>query len=119
MSDIDEPVLLLLKAVDMLPEGERVQVLGYLLSRGLAAAPMAPGLVSVGSSLQPPGFLAARSRPGEQQQMVPVRFPVEQHQRLRDWCGEHGFSMAVVVRGLVDQFLDQQGLDQQGSDLPA
>ena len=84
-----------------------MEVLAFLLARGLAA-PVPQALVSLGSSLQGPGFAGARARPGEQQQMVPVRFPVEQHQRLRDWCGTHGFSMAVVVRGLVDQFLDQQ-----------
>jgi len=42
------------------------------------------------------------------QQVVPVRFPEAQHQRLRDWCATHGFSMAVVVRGLVERFLDGQ-----------
>lgn len=102
----EDVVLLLLKAVDGLPETERTQVLALLLARGLAAP--APGsFVSLSSSLQPPGF-SGRPPTGEQQ-MVPVRFPVEQHQRLRAWCGEHGFSMAVVVRGLVESFLDQQG----------
>ncbi len=42
------------------------------------------------------------------QQVVPVRFPEAQHQRLKDWCTTHGFSMAVVVRGLVERFLDDQ-----------
>ncbi len=42
------------------------------------------------------------------QQMVPVRFSAEQHARLRAWCTEHGFSMATVIRGLVDRFLDSQ-----------
>ncbi len=42
------------------------------------------------------------------QQMVPVRFSAEQHARLRTWCGEHGFSMATVIRGLVDRFLESQ-----------
>jgi hypothetical protein len=41
-------------------------------------------------------------------QMVPVRFPEAQHQRLKTWCATHGFSMAVVVRGLVERFLDEQ-----------
>ncbi len=42
------------------------------------------------------------------QQMVPVRFSADQHARLRAWCGEHGFSMATVIRGLVDHFLESQ-----------
>ena len=49
------------------------------------------------------------SRPtGEGQQTVPVRFSSDSHQRLRAWCGENGFPMAAVVRGLVDQFLDSR-----------
>ncbi len=103
--DDDETIGLLLQAVDRLPEADRVRVLTFLLARGLTGG--RPGdFVSLSSSLQPPGF-AARPAGGEQQ-MVPVRFPVEQHQRLRSWCGEHGYSMAVVVRGLVDRFLDEQ-----------
>jgi hypothetical protein len=40
--------------------------------------------------------------------MLPVRLPPELHARLREWCAEHGFSMAGVVRGLVERFLDGQ-----------
>ncbi len=49
-----------------------------------------------------------RSPSGSAQQMVPVRFSAEQHARLRAWCAEHGFSMATVIRGLVNRFLDSQ-----------
>jgi hypothetical protein len=49
-----------------------------------------------------------RSTGGPAQQMVPVRFSAEQHARLRAWCTEHNFSMATVIRGLVDRFLDSQ-----------
>ncbi|MGH2706626.1 MAG: hypothetical protein ACRDJ4_16525 [Actinomycetota bacterium] len=41
-------------------------------------------------------------------QMVPVRLAEEQHRRLKEWCKEHGFSMAVVIRGLVERFLEDQ-----------
>jgi len=105
----DDVVRLLLRAVDALPEAERTTVLSFLLARGLGvpAATGAGAFYSLGSSVSPPGFVS-RPAAGEQQ-MVPVRFPVEQHQRLRAWCSEHGFSMAVVVRGLVESFLDSQG----------
>jgi hypothetical protein len=49
-----------------------------------------------------------RGQSGSAQQMVPVRFSADQHTRLRAWCSEHGFSMATVIRGLVDRFLDSQ-----------
>ena len=52
-----------------------------------------------------------RTPSGSAQQMVPVRFSAEQHARLRAWCAEHGFSMATVIRGLVDRFLDSQQPD--------
>ncbi|MBV9536357.1 MAG: hypothetical protein JO321_13185 [Solirubrobacterales bacterium] len=39
---------------------------------------------------------------------MPVRFPAEQYQRLKDWCEQNNFPMAVVVRGVVERFLDQQ-----------
>ena len=46
--------------------------------------------------------------PGPAQQMIPVRLTEEQHRRLKEWCAEHDFPMAVVVRGLVERFLDEQ-----------
>jgi hypothetical protein len=39
---------------------------------------------------------------------MPVRFPEEQYQRLKAWCQEQKFPMAVVVRGLVERFLEEQ-----------
>ena len=42
-------------------------------------------------------------------QVVPIRLPADQHAALRDWCAAHNFSMATVVRGLVEQFLAEQG----------
>jgi hypothetical protein len=48
--------------------------------------------------------------------MVPVRFSSEQHAQLRQWCSEHGFSMATVIRGLVARFLEGQhpGVEKPG-----
>lgn len=66
--------------------------------RTAGGAPPAPTL---------PGVTVAGTM-GAEQQMVPVRFPEPQYRRLKEWCGRHGFSMAVVVRGLVERFLDDQ-----------
>jgi hypothetical protein len=46
---------------------------------------------------------------GEGSQLVTIRLPAEQHERLRAWCAEHNFTMAAVVRGLIERFLDEQG----------
>lgn len=46
--------------------------------------------------------------PGEESQLVTLRLSQEQHARLRQWCNEHSFSMAAVIRGLVERFLAAQ-----------
>ena len=121
-----DPIKLLLKAVSGLPEEERDVVLAYLLERGLGPhtarlepALATPAFISLSGATDPPGFRSARSSVGGDMQMVPVRFPAEQHQRLRSWCGDHGFTMATVVRGLVDRFLDEHSLDSSAGTRPA
>ena len=39
---------------------------------------------------------------------MPVRFSEQQYERLKAWCEENKFPMAVVVRGVVERFLDEQ-----------
>lgn len=39
---------------------------------------------------------------------MPVRFPEQQYERLKAWCEQNKFPMAVVVRGVVERFLDEQ-----------
>ena len=48
------------------------------------------------------------SRAVADQQMVPGRFPEPLYRRLKEWCADNGFSMPVVVRGLVERFLEEQ-----------
>ena len=45
---------------------------------------------------------------GEESQLVTIRLPAVRHAQLRAWCAEHEFTMAAVVRGLVERFLEQQ-----------
>ncbi len=105
--DENATIDLLLKALDGLPAGEREQVLRLLVRRGLTA-PAAPAWVALGSSAPGTTGFITQPRRGAEQQLVPVRFPTEQHARLREWCGENGYPMAAVVRGLVDRFLDEE-----------
>ena len=76
------------------------------LSHALQAS-VAVRSVRAQSSPSLPGVTVTGSL-GSEPQMVPVRFPEPQYRRLKEWCGRHGFSMAVVVRGLVERFLDDQ-----------
>jgi hypothetical protein len=45
---------------------------------------------------------------GENTQLSTVRLPTESHTRLREWCSNNGFTMAAVIRGLVERFLEEQ-----------
>ena len=104
-----DAVRLLVKAVGMLPDGERDEVYTWLLSRGLSTAygtgHLPARLRDVSTQIL---SLQAAGGPSGPQQVVPVRFAAEQHAQLRAWCAEHGFSMATVVRGLVARFLEGQ-----------
>jgi hypothetical protein len=56
--------------------------------------------------LTPSGSPRGALNPGEESQLVTLRLPAERHAELRQWCSKHGFSMAAVIRGLVEQFLE-------------
>jgi hypothetical protein len=123
---------LMLKAVRSLPPEEQDALLEALLEPRLAPwaapdpgvpdpGPIGPGLPAgevfhgpippqrvygperVGVTLPPLG-----PETGGPWQSVPVRLSTDQHERLKQWCQANGFTMAVVLRGLVARFLDDQ-----------
>jgi hypothetical protein len=116
----DRATKLLVKAVRQLPEREQDQLLTALLR----AAVVDPGRPAAGpepTSTHPappsPQEMLMWPRPGVMPPpmgmtgptaMLPVRLPPDLHERLRGWSGANGFSMASVVRGLVERFLDEQ-----------
>lgn len=111
-----DPVQVLVNAIGALPDADRDLVYAWLLRRGfeaeeadVLAVPTRARSVPVAALLQQEVTLgrgALTQTSG--QQMVPVRFSSQQHAQLRQWCGEHGFSMAIVIRGLVSRFLETQ-----------
>jgi DNA-binding NarL/FixJ family response regulator len=40
--------------------------------------------------------------------MLPVRLPEATYEELKSWAAEHEYPMSVIVRGLVERFLEQQ-----------
>ncbi len=130
MSDLSEPsepsnkardiTRLLVKAVNGLPEEERRAVFEYFFERGIGIAPAVPfghmtavgpelrGALARGPSREPAlaTMFTGLKPAGRNQQMIPVRLSEEQHRRLKQWCAEHNFPMSVVVRGLIERFLD-------------
>lgn len=119
----DDPVALLVQAVGTLPDDQRDLVLAWLIRqrplgyghealRGFTETHrVLRGEKLTGSAFDPvlePIMGTGAMRGATGQQVVPVRFPAEQHAQLREWCAEHGFSMATVIRGLVARFLEIQ-----------
>ena len=121
----DYPVALLVQAVGTLPDDQRDLVLARLIRqrplgyghealRGFTETHRVLGGEKLASSAFDPvlepimGTGSMRAAGATGQQVVPVRFPAEQHAQLREWCAEHGFSMATVVRGLVARFRESQ-----------
>jgi hypothetical protein len=72
------------------------------LTRTICAALMARTALP-----SPPAGYLATSAQGPLRTM-PVRFPNQLYQRLKDWCEQNNFPMSVVVRGVVERFLDEQ-----------
>ena len=119
-SKTSEVMRLLMKAVKELPEEEQRVVFEYFFERAIETPPtsalFAPfaregaklrGGPGTGLWGDPPlSTVFTAQRPGTPQVMIPVRMSEDLHARLKTWCAEHGFPMSVVVRGLVDRFLD-------------
>jgi hypothetical protein len=127
---------LMLKAVRSLPPEEQDKLLEAMLEPRLAPwpGPAGPGPgaglgLGPGPGLSQAELLAAHTathrvygqdpryeltlpplgpETGGPWQSVPVRLSTDQHERLKQWCQTNGFTMAVVLRGLVARFLDDQ-----------
>jgi hypothetical protein len=112
-----ELTALLLKALRSLSPEERDRVMAELLDARLQSPPIPAELpMSLPQSVLPGhgGHVAALRESLALEaagpwQTVPVRLPVELHERLRQWCQANNFTMAVVLRGLVARFLDEFG----------
>jgi hypothetical protein len=117
---VSELTRLLLKAVRGLPREEQDQVIEELLDARFAAGgtvdlppaggPDLPARLPQQLFLGEPRLELLKGTPGagESLTMVPARLSSEQHERLKQWCQANGFTMAVVLRGLVARFLDEQ-----------
>jgi len=119
---------LLLKALRQLDQAEQDEVVAALLTGSVRApvaqAPFGPpaGLGPMLSASQFP-LAAGPARPevvelltraertggeGTDLRVLPVRLPSADYDRLREWSRAHEFSMAVIIRTLVERFLDDQ-----------
>lgn len=87
-------------------------------SRG--RGPLAPAVVQHPTSRREQNWAIrelSRGLPAGETQLVTVRLPQDLHTRLREWCDGRSFTMAAVIRGLIERFMDQQdGEHLAGSD---
>jgi hypothetical protein len=100
-----EPPQRLAELLETLPPDERKEITAWLLGRHPSRATALRNLLPGELPLRVTGSLPV----GEDSQLVTIRLPTDRHAELRAWCSEHEFTMAAVVRGLVERFLEQQG----------
>lgn len=120
------PAELVIKAVQALPDDERDRALAWLVDRnapawasGVRAAAAYRRRQAEAAASDLFGSLPSHGTLHGEHQSVLVRLPIERHAQLREWCVQHHFSMATVVRGLVDRFLAQQpDIQQPEADQP-
>ena len=107
-SDDLEPHALLAKALRTLSDEEQGVVLQHVLPvPGLPGSPASSvPFESTAARAALAVELASQPAPGGEKVGLLVRLPSRTHGRLKLWCDSNGHSMNVVVRGLIEQFLD-------------
>jgi len=108
--DPDRAARLLLKALESLPPRDRDLILRNLLT-GRIDPIQRREPSHLHTTTGPFPFSQARlgmEMTRQVEQPLLVRLPADLHGRFRRWATSHGFSMASVVRGLVERFLDEQ-----------
>jgi hypothetical protein len=104
----EDPELKLAKLLDLAPPEDRHAITVWLLQSSAAAIGRRSWMIKQ-FTLGAPGKLPGVLPSGEESQLVTVRLPQEQHTQLRAWCSEHNFTMAAVIRGLLERFLEEEG----------
>jgi hypothetical protein len=101
------PAEQLAELLETLPRDARREITAWLLSdRRPSAVPSLSVAWPASSDVRK--RLTGGLPPGEDSQLITIRLPADRHNHLRTWCAEHGFTMAAVVRGLVERFLEDQ-----------
>jgi hypothetical protein len=125
----DRVTELLLKAIRLLSQDERDEVLARFLAGRIFNPDPFGSQPGAGRADQrfgqwPPGHILDNITagmtldPDPQLKVLPVRLPQADYDRLRAFSREHGFSMAVIIRTLVERFLDERAAPPTSPDPP-
>lgn len=117
MAEAADPYTLLARALRTLTDEEQGVVLRSLRNVLPHVGPpvqLSPGAAAAIRS--DPGALSrAFFRPEDDDKVAfLLRLPSSTHSALKTWADTHGHSMNVVVRGLVERFLEDQGVAGEG-----
>ena len=117
----ERAIELLLKGVHQLTDAEQDEVMSWLLNRQIAGVepvrlplPATTGDAPASDVFIFPSDISDEERreimraPHAKLRMLPVRVPEGDYERLRAFAQQNGFTMAVVIRTLLERFLDQQ-----------
>lgn len=116
------PANKLAELLESAPAEVRQEIVAWLLSGRQPGSPATAPMPAISPHTHPhlshdPSETARRLTgtlpTGTDSQLVTLRLPADRHAALRDWCNGHGFSMAAVVRGLVERFLEEQARTSQ------
>jgi hypothetical protein len=101
------PAQRLITLLETLPPRERQEITAWLLDRKPRDDLSRMWLEVPSTPRQPAQRLTSVLASGEDTQLITIRLPADRHAELRQWCTDHGFTMAAVVRGLVDRFIEE------------
>ena len=102
-----EPYVLLAKALRTLTDVEQGVVLSSLLPALPLGATTTTWLGTATARQARVSMWLADEATGDKVGFL-LRLPAQTHAALKAWADEHGHSMNVVVRGVVQRFLDGQ-----------
>ena len=98
----------LAQLLETLTPEERQEITAWFLTTRGPSGPSPAVHWLAGPELRRSTALASELSVGEESQLVTIRLPADRHAELRAWCADHSFTMAAVVRGLIERFLDAQ-----------
>lgn len=108
----DRPSAKLAELLEKASPDDRKVIVGWLLESRLGVS--AASAEDQGTVEHPRTVRLFSDLPTGESQVVTVRLPQELHGQLKNWCSEHGFTMASVIRGVVERFVSERRAAAEG-----